>query len=164
MPGEIFDRYIEALGGWDALSAQKNRRIKGTFEGDPFQFKASVTIWWEADERYHLNIREPAGLYYDLFAVEGMTWSVVMNREPTPIGRVQRQEILDTAEFLGEANYKRRYSQIETMGEAKAGETPVYIVRRSPTRVAPTRSTSRKTRGCSWATASRTRARTARSA
>ena len=129
MPEEIFERYIEAMGGWDKINALQNRRITGTFEGDPFEFKASVKIWWEADGRYHLNIREPAGLFYDLYAVDGMTWSVVMGGEPNPIGNVQRLEILDTADFLGEANYRNRYKEIETQREAKAGDTPVYVVK-----------------------------------
>lgn len=129
MPDEIFERYIEALGGWDKLRAIKNRRIMGTFEGDPFEFKAGVKIWWEADNRYHLNIKEPAGLFYDLYAVDDMAWSIVYGGEPQAIGGVQRLEILDTAEFFGEAAYKTRYKTMETQAEATAGEIAVYVVR-----------------------------------
>ncbi len=126
---EIFERYIEALGGQEKLDGIRNRRITGTYTGDPFQFKASVQVWWEADGRFHQRVSEPAGLRYDLWVVDGMTWSVVMDGEPTPMGGIQRQELLDTADFHGEANYKNRYKEIETLREAKAGDTPVYIVR-----------------------------------
>ena len=52
-----------------------------------------------------------------------------MDREPTPIGRVQRQELLDTADFYGEANYKDRYKEYKTVREAKAGDTEIYVIR-----------------------------------
>lgn len=124
----IFEKFIDAIGGREKLEKITSRRITGTYEGDPFDFKANVTVWWENDGRFHQRVAEPAGLKYDLHVTEGMTWSVVMSNDPTPIGGVQRQELLDTADFYGEANYKERYKEIKTVREAKAGDTPIYIV------------------------------------
>ena len=126
---EVFEHYIEAIGGRDAIAKIKNRRITGTYTGDPFEFKANLQVWWEADGRYHQRVSEPAGLKYDLFVVGRVTWEVVMNREPEPMGGVQRQELLDTADFTGEANYKNRYKEIEVVRKAKAGDQEIYIVR-----------------------------------
>lgn len=125
----VFERYIEAIGGRDAMAKIKNRRVTGTYTGDPFEFTAKLQIWWEDDGRYHQRVSEPAGLRYDLYAVELMTWSIVMDRGPEPLGGVQRQEALDTADFWGEANYEKRYKEIKVLREAKAGDTPIYIVR-----------------------------------
>lgn len=125
---EIFDRYIEAIGGWEKLREIKNRRITGTYQGDPFQFKANVSMWWEADGRFHQRVAEPAGLRYQLFVVDNMTWSVILDNEPQAVGGIQRQELLDTADFYGEANYKARYKEIKTVREAKAGDDIVYVV------------------------------------
>lgn len=94
-----------------------------------FEFRANLKIWWEHDGKYHQRVAEPAGLHYDLYAVDGYTWSVVMDREPEPLGGVQRQELLDTADFYGEANYKNRYKEYQTVREAKAGDTEIYVVR-----------------------------------
>jgi hypothetical protein len=124
----VFERYIEAIGGRDAMAKIKNRRIEGTYTGDPFEFKANLQIWWEEDGRYHSRINEPAGLKYDLYAVDRMTWSNVMDRGPEPMGGVQRQELLDTSDFWGEANYEKRYKEIKVLREATAGETVIYIV------------------------------------
>ena len=126
---EVFERYIEAIGGREAIEKITNRRITGTYTGDPFEFKANLQVWWEADGRYHQRVSEPAGLRYELFAVGRVTWSVVMDREPDPIGGVQRQELLDTADFTGEVNYKNRYKKIEIVRKAKAGDQEIYIVR-----------------------------------
>ena len=125
---EIFERYIEAIGGREKIEKIKNRRITGTYQGDPFEFRANVTVWWDAEGGFQQRVAEPAGLKYELFAVDDMTWSVIMDGEPTPMGGVQRQELLDTADFYGEANYKNRYKEIRTAREAQAGETPIYIV------------------------------------
>lgn len=125
---EVFERYIEVIGGREKLEKIKNRRVSGTYQGDPFEFRANLKVWSESDGRFHQRVAEPAGLRYDLFVVDNMTWSVVMDGEPTPIGRVQRQELLDTADFYGEANYKNRYKEIKTVREAVAGDTAIYVI------------------------------------
>lgn len=124
----IFEDYIEAIGGREAMAKIKNRRITGNYRGDPFEFKANLQIWWEDDGRYHQRVNEPAGLKYDLYAVDRMTWSIVMDRDPEPMGGVQRQELLDTSDFWGEANYEKRYKETKVLREATAGEAEIYIV------------------------------------
>lgn len=126
---EVFERYIEAIGGREAIQKIKNRRIEGTFQGEPFEFRANLQVWWESDGRFHQNVSEPAGLRYNIYANGEYTWVQLHDQEPHFLGGMQRIELLDTADFHGEANYEERYKEITTIAAAKADEQPVYVIR-----------------------------------
>lgn len=126
---QVFEKYIEAIGGEEKVHSIKNRRIVGTFLGEPFEFKANLRIWWESDGRFHQNVSEPAGLRYNIFANKPYTWVQVQDREPRFLGGMQRIELLDTADFYGEANYKNRYTEYKTVGKGKVLDQEVYVVK-----------------------------------
>jgi hypothetical protein len=126
---EIFERHVEAIGGWDAVDAMQNRRITGTYTGKPFEYAARLQVWWERDGRFHQRVVEPGGLRYELFANGDRAWVKVLDQEPTPLMGVRRIELLDTSDFLGEANYKARYKSIETLARAKAEGKDVWVVK-----------------------------------
>ena len=126
---QIFEHFIEAIGGEEKIHAIKNRRIEGTYLGDPFEFKATLRVWWESDGRFHQAVSEPAGLRYNIYANGEYTWVQVMDRDPQFLGGMQRIELFDTADFYGEANYKNRYKEYKTVGVGKAQGQPVYVVR-----------------------------------
>lgn len=124
----IFERHIEAIGGRDKVFSITNRRITGTYTGAPFEFRANVRIWWESDGRFHQRVSEPAGLRFDFHVNGDYTWATRQGGEPTVLGGLQRLELLDTADFYGEANYEKRYKSIETVGAARAEGRPIYVV------------------------------------
>ncbi|USN99593.1 MAG: hypothetical protein H6810_02710 [Phycisphaeraceae bacterium] len=125
---EIFERYIEAIGGREKIDQIHNRRIEGTFAGEPFEFRASLKIWWEEDGRYHQFVSEPAGLRFNIMRNGDYTWVQVQDKDPSFLGGMQRVELIDTADFTGEVNYKNRYREYRTVGKAKADEQPVWVV------------------------------------
>lgn len=125
---DIFEHYVEAIGGWDALNSLKNRRISGTYSGQPFEYTARLQVWWERDGRFHQKVVEPGGLRYELFANNGRTWMKIMDKDPMPVLGSRHSEVLDTADFLGEANYHDRYKSIQTVGKAKADGEDVWVV------------------------------------
>lgn len=124
----IFERHIEAIGGRDKVFSITNRRITGTYTGTPFEFRANVRIWWESDGRFHQRVSEPAGLRFDFHVNGDYTWATWQDGEPVALGGLQRLELLDTADFYGEANYENRYKSIETVGSARADGRPIYVV------------------------------------
>lgn len=125
---EIFERHIEAIGGHDAIDALRNRRITGTYSGVPFEYTARLQVWWERDGRYHQKVVEPGGLRYQLYANNGRTWMQIMDNEPAPILGSRHVEMMDTSDFLGEANYTERYKSIKTVARAKADGKDVWVV------------------------------------
>ncbi len=127
--GQIFERYIEAIGGEEKVHSIRNRRIEGTYLGEPFEFKANLRVWWESDGRFHQKVSEPAGLRYNIFVNGEYTWVQVMDRDPQFLGGYQRAELFDTADFYGEANYKNRYAEYKTVGAGTAQGQPVYVIR-----------------------------------
>ena len=125
---EIFERHIEAIGGQDAIDALQNRRITGTYSGVPFDYTARLQVWWERDGRYHQKVIEPGGLRYQLYANNGRTWMQIMDNEPAPILGSRHVEMMDTSDFLGEANYAERYKSMKTAAKAKADGMDVWVV------------------------------------
>lgn len=125
---EIFERHVEAIGGREAVFAQKTRYIEGTYEGAPFSAKARMKVWSEAPNKLHLQIAEPLGLQLDLYYDGEVTWQSISG-EAVALTGPRRVEIIEAADFFGEANYKDRYASYEIIGTAKLGDKEYYAVK-----------------------------------
>lgn len=130
---EIFERHIEAIGGREKVFEIKDRVINGTFEGEPFKFPARLRIVTRAPNKMIWEASEPAGLgikivyngelgwrVYQVGSGKGMTEWVI---GPSLV------DLMETADFYGEANYKERYKELELAGTADFYGTTVYVVR-----------------------------------
>ncbi|MEZ6318944.1 MAG: hypothetical protein R3B49_09360 [Phycisphaerales bacterium] len=124
----IFDRHIEALGGHDAVFAQKTRKIEGLYEGTPFTGTARLKVWAEAPNKLHMQIAQPLGMQLDLYYDGEVTWQQI-DGVASPVFGARRVEIIEASDFYGEANYKDRYTKVETIGTAKLGDKEYYAVK-----------------------------------
>lgn len=125
----LFERHIAAIGGHDAVFAQKNRRITGVFEGKPFNFPARLTTWLEAPDRLYSKISEPAGRTI-LIGYDGQTaWRRIDGGPVAILEGSAAANLRDAADFYGQANYKSRYASIQTIGAGQLLGRDVYIVR-----------------------------------
>jgi len=126
---ELFEKHIEAIGGREAIFAQRSRRIRGVYSGPPFgDLPARVTIWQDAPDRFHMRLAQPAGGSMDI-GYDGTTgWRLNSGQSPTESTGQDLVELQQTADFFGEANYKARYETRRTIGTAAFAGTEVYVV------------------------------------
>ncbi|GJM18753.1 MAG: hypothetical protein DHS20C14_09660 [Phycisphaeraceae bacterium] len=125
----IFERHVEAIGGWDAVRSHRNRRVTGTFDGPPFTGAARLKIWADAPDKLHIEIREPLGVKLGVFYTGEYGWEEFNGGEPVPIFGPRLVEFIEGADFYGESSYKDRYSEIETVGAGEFSGRPVWAVR-----------------------------------
>ncbi|MEQ8769878.1 MAG: hypothetical protein RIB60_05150 [Phycisphaerales bacterium] len=126
---QIFERYIEAIGGERAVRSIRNRRIEGTFEGAPFGGTARLKVWADAPDKIHIQIREPLGMKLDIYYTGEYGWESIDGGEPRPIYGPRLVELAESAQFYGEAGYKDRYTEYETVGSGEYKGDPVWAVR-----------------------------------
>ncbi len=126
---QIFERYIDAIGGETAVRSIRNRRIEGTFEGAPFDSAARLKVWADAPDKIHIQIRQPLGVRLDIYYTGDYGWETINDGEPRPIYGPRLVELAESAQFYGEAGYKDRYSEYETVGAGEYEGDPVWAVR-----------------------------------
>lgn len=126
---QVFDRYIEAIGGEDVVRSIRNRRIEGTFEGTPFNGAARLKVWADAPNKIHIQIREPLGIRLDIYYNGEYGWETVNGGDPNLIYGPRLVELAESAQFYGEAGYKDRYTEYETIGAGEYKGDAVWAVR-----------------------------------
>ncbi len=113
---DLFERYVEAIGGREKMKEITSRRVDGRYVGRPFNFAARLTLWQEYPNKFHLKIHEPAGVTIEL-AFDG---KVGWERQPgiglRLVEGIRLLELRDTADFWGEANWEERYVAMKTLG------------------------------------------------
>jgi hypothetical protein len=112
---DLFKRHVEAIGGKEKMKQITSRRVDGRYVGRPFDFAARLTLWQEYPNKFHLKIREPAGVTIEL-AFDG---KVGWERQPgiglRLVEGIRLKELRDTANFWGEANWEDRYVAMDTI-------------------------------------------------
>ncbi len=125
----LFETHIEKIGGREKVFAQKNRRIYGVFEGQPFKFAARLTTWMDAPDKMRTKISEPAGTTIEIGFDGETAWRHVAGRDAALLEGEAEDATRDAADFHGQANYKDRYISIRTIGSGELLGRSVYIVR-----------------------------------
>jgi len=125
----LFERHIEALGGRDAVFAVKNRRLKGVYSGIPFLFPVRMEVWHDAPDKFRLRLDEPAGRSIEVRYNGDTGWRMISGSGVEQLEGVSLRELIDTADFYGQSNYKDRYEAIETVASGEVEGVSVYIVK-----------------------------------
>jgi hypothetical protein len=125
---ELFKRHIAALGGEEALRAEKNRVTKGRLQPKGQPSTGQITILRVAPNRMYSTLDLPGVVTIETWCDGERAWV----RDSNSGARVLTGEALaDTkrsADFLGEANYKDRYTEIKTVGREKLEGRDVFAV------------------------------------
>lgn len=126
---EVFERHIEAIGGRDAVFAQKRRRIEGTYQGPGFNGIARLKLWADAPDRMMISVQEPLGLNLTVGYTGEYGWEHTKGQAPRAVIGPRYVELIDAADFYGEANYKGRYKEIEMLGASDMAGKKCWVVR-----------------------------------
>ncbi len=132
-PEEIFERHIEAVGGREQVFSIKDRLINGTFEGEPFKFPARLRIVTVAPNKMVWEASEPAGMGIKIVYNGELGWREQQMGSGKPFKEwvigPSLVDLMETADFFGEANYKERYKELTLAGTADFYGTTVYVIR-----------------------------------
>jgi hypothetical protein len=126
---EVFEQYITAIGGREALGKLTNRVLKGTVEVPKSGYQGLLTFEQAPPNKLHVTAEVP-GLRTDESGFDGTTgWT----RDPDRGGRIvppgpELETLKDSADFLGEANYKNRYKSVEVVDRMEFEGRPAYKI------------------------------------
>ncbi|MFG0307506.1 MAG: outer membrane lipoprotein carrier protein LolA [Phycisphaerales bacterium JB040] len=113
----IFEKYVEAIGGREAVFALTHRKITGTYRGAPFRGGARVTLWQEAPDKSHFRLAEPLGMTYEVIYDGETAWEQT-NGVAQEQSEASSRETMEVADFYGESNFRERYAEMEVLGSA----------------------------------------------
>ncbi|MAY74035.1 MAG: hypothetical protein CMJ31_04775 [Phycisphaerae bacterium] len=125
---EIYERYIEAIGGRDKGFAIKRKEFRGVYDGEPFENTVILRLWQEYPNKWALRISEPAGRTVNSVFDGEHGWQSVEPGRSMWLEGTKALEMRENAEFYGEANYKERYKSIETLRRAVFRDKECYLV------------------------------------
>lgn len=131
----LFERHVEAAGGWEAFRKQKNRVMHGSFTSNqPGAPRLLLTIWAAAPDRIRVEIDEP-GVGKTVRAFDGKVgWETNRAGVTVIYEGDELSDFRETAFYNGEADYEKLYASYETIGRVNIGDRPAYHVKAvSPT-------------------------------
>lgn len=130
-PDALFEKYVQAIGGMDAIKRHTAVKYVGTVKVASLNYSAFLTLWQVAPSSLVLYI-EPPGVTRSTQYCDGtLSWGY----EPPPNGTgwslfegEQHADMLLTADFYGDAEYKNRYDQLNTVESTDFNGHPAFKV------------------------------------
>jgi|GEM_PF-1372817 len=113
-PESLFERHIEAIGGWDAIRAITNRHIKGRIRNEKQGFLARLELWAEMPNKERVLVQVPGQGELDTWYDGQVGWRVRGDEYQLVTGD-SLVDLSMTADFLGEADYAVRYAELKTI-------------------------------------------------
>lgn len=127
-PESLFEKHIEAIGGRDALAKQHDRILHGIYTVLSTGETQVLTIYAEAPNHLLAELVAPA-LGTTTRATDGAdAWGTNNTGSPFSLTGRDRDDLMDSANFLGEADYKKAYSSTQTIGKANIDGKPAWRV------------------------------------
>ncbi|HZW10384.1 MAG TPA: hypothetical protein VFF69_10815 [Phycisphaerales bacterium] len=114
----LFEAYIEAIGGREALARHQNRVLHGIYRIAANGDTQILTLYCETPNRLLAELEAPA-LGTTIRATNGaVAWGTNASGTPFRLDEAETASFNDNAIFLNEAAYKERYKSIRTAGTA----------------------------------------------
>lgn len=129
----LFAKHVQAVGGMDALSAEKNRVVRGKISMMGRSADGILTTWRIAPNRLYSLVEFPGIATLETWCDGESAWlrdSNAGTRKLTGDGLI---ELKRSADFLGEANYRTRYATLTTQEKTTFAERPAYAVKATTT-------------------------------
>lgn len=126
---EVIARYIEAIGGEEALRKHKHRTVRGELSRDAINLRGPFQMHLSAPNRLRMTL-EMAGVGEVSQGYNGkVAWSIDQMRGPMIIEDPQAEDVRRQADFYGELNYRKNYKEIEYVGRENFDGADAHKIR-----------------------------------
>jgi hypothetical protein len=129
---QILDKYVQALGGKEAIEKLTSTALTGTFELPAMGMSGPLQVYAKAPNKNAVII-DISGFG---MVKSGFNGSVGWSEDPqSGLRELAGAELSDTkrdAEFYREIKLKQMFSKLELKGKDKVGEHDVYVIEATP--------------------------------
>jgi hypothetical protein len=129
---QILDKYIQAIGGRQALEKITSRTIKGTFEITSIGLKGEIEIYSKAPNKF-VTIQNIPGIGVVRDGYDGqIAWSEnpMMGLREKSGGELAA--VVLQADFYAPLKMKQRYPKLELKGKEKVGDRETWVILATP--------------------------------
>lgn len=127
-PQAIFDEYIQAIGGEEAVRAHTARIIEATISGQDDYF-ALMTMWQRAPRQIRIRVEAPGTPRQEIHFDGDYAWVRIGERPHQLMAGRQLLDLWETADFYADAAPDERYRELETIGIETFDGYECYAVR-----------------------------------
>lgn len=128
--GELFDRYIKALGGETAIRAIRSRVIVGSMVAKGAEGQTSQLTTKQIAPDKLLAIMDIAGAGPREVGFDGkVAWRRFASGPAEPVTGDALKQMKQTADIHQEVNYTQRYKEMQTVGKTEFASRPAWEVR-----------------------------------
>ena len=128
-PEVIFDRYIEAVGGAEALKGLRNRVHDGLLNDSASGSQKWLTMTYVAPNKLRIEIEEPGGTTYKMVFDGEVGWLDAGEGNQRLLVGATLVDLSNDADFYGEANYRARYREMQTEAKRDFHGRDAYYVK-----------------------------------
>lgn len=114
----LFERYIAAIGGMDAIKRHTSIKYVGTIKIPEMNYSAFLTLWQAAPKSLVMYIEPPGATRASQFCDGVRSWGY----DAPPAGTgwrffegSQLADMLFSSDFYADSEYKTRYTEIKTV-------------------------------------------------
>jgi hypothetical protein len=134
----IYDNYVKAVGGKDALEKITSRLMKGSFDLEAFGVTgAPVEMLAKAPNKSATKI-DIAGFGVVNRVYDGATgWASDPMAGLRELSGLELAQMKRGSDFYQELNYKKHYTKMEVKGKEKVGSSEAYVVEATPSEGSP---------------------------
>jgi outer membrane lipoprotein-sorting protein len=127
---QIFEKYIQSLGGKTAIEQLKTELQTGTFEGNGGNMPVEIAI--KAPNKWRFEIKLPDGNAFKQLSNGEKGWRVDPQHG---VEEMTRDHMLLTSRFLnlqGPIHFKEIFTKVEVKGKEKHGGRDCYQIEATP--------------------------------
>lgn len=128
----LFDKHLAAVGGVDALKAEKNRLLRAKYAVPSKSAEGMMRILRIAPDKVSILLEIPGLSTQETWCNSEGAWIKDSNTGARRALPEEAAEMKLQADYLGEANYKKRYREIVTSVREKVNDADVFTVQAVP--------------------------------
>lgn len=126
---QIFEDYIKASGGREALNKIKSQVTQGTIEIAAAKISGTMTVTVKSPNKFHM-VSEIPGIGKQEARFDGKVgWSYDPINGPRVLAGKELAQLKESANLDTRTSFKQLYSKMEVIGIRKVDGNPAYAVR-----------------------------------
>lgn len=135
----LFEKHIAAVGGMEALKAERNRVVRATYSDGMRAAEGQLRVLRVAPNKYYSKLELPGVMTRETWCNAEGAWVRDSNTGSVRLTGEALSESRMQAEFMGESGYKTRYKEVSTIGREKLNGADVFVVLATPAEGKPRR-------------------------